>query len=74
MDLFEWRGRTGSAVSLALPSIGWWRVLSWRVCEMERGRPENRKDETAKYCQKVSFGTESRTYKFLVQTTYVDFC
>ena len=40
VDLFEWIGRIGSAASLGPPSLGWWRVVSWRVCETERGRPE----------------------------------
>ena len=48
VDLFEWRGRIGSAASLGLPSLGWWRVVSWRVCETERGRPESIKTEAAK--------------------------
>ena len=41
VDLFHRRAIIGSAASWALPSIGWWRVLSWRVCETERGRPES---------------------------------
>ena len=40
VNLFPRRATIGSAVSLALPSLGWWRVISWRVCETERRRPE----------------------------------
>jgi len=36
VDLFAWRAAIGSAASLGLPSLGWWRVVSWRVCEAER--------------------------------------
>ena len=49
VDLFAWRAAIGSAASLGLPSIGWWRVISWRVCATERGRPESIKTEAAKY-------------------------